>query len=400
MTTESPPGASSITSHVVLDAGPLLTGQVKYHEGTAYYTTPQVINEIKDAASKARLAFLPITLNLVEPSGGAVRTVWEVARDVTGDAGALSKNDLLVVALTLELAQKKCGFVLDMEAIKKPIAVHDGKPVKRYFHSSKNKNAMNQGQKPLTKAEAQNDGDENNNLVNDDSDEGEWITPENVSEKKNRDLLKIKESEKKEDKDELIDVVSVQCITSDFAMQNVLLRMGLQVKSLSGHRITCLKAWMLRCHACYWYTADARRKFCDKCGGPTLLKTSYMLDEAGQPHFFLARNFQYRLRGTQFDMPMPQGGRCQEMITREDQKEYLRALKSQTRSEQKELKALLSENTSKAIENIDDRLAGVFGSMEIAADAMKKKQSTAFNAFGIKIGAGRRNPNEVRQRRK
>ncbi len=44
--------------------------------------------------------------------------------------------------------------------------------------------------------------------------------------------------------------MSVACITSDYAVQNVMLQMGLQLISMSGQRITQVKSWVLRCHAC------------------------------------------------------------------------------------------------------------------------------------------------------
>ena len=191
-------------------------------------------------------------------------------------------------------------------------------------------------------------------------------------------------------------------MTADFAMQNVLLQMKLNVASADGKRIMCLKAWMLRCHACYWYTADMARKFCDKCGGPTLMRTSYALDTLGKPHFFLARNFRYNLRGTKYDMPMPEGGRKDDVITREDQREYVRAVKTQKRVEEKDFRAMVN---GVDVADVDDRLAGIFGDLSVASSAiatgMKKKANGAMkSAPAVTIGAGRRNPNEVRRQRK
>lgn len=41
------------------------------------------------------------------------------------------------------------------------------------------------------------------------------------------------------------------CMTADYAMQNVLLHMGLNLVGLEGKNITSVKTWVLRCHACY-----------------------------------------------------------------------------------------------------------------------------------------------------
>ncbi len=43
----------------------------------------------------------------------------------------------------------------------------------------------------------------------------------------------------------------VGCMTADFAMQNVLLQMGLNLVGTEGKRIQKVKSWVLRCHACY-----------------------------------------------------------------------------------------------------------------------------------------------------
>jgi RNA-binding protein NOB1 len=67
-----------------------------------------------------------------------------------------------------------------------------------------------------------------------DSDDGEWITPENISKKRSSN-----------DK-----TVNVACTTTDFAMQNVILQMNLNLISLS-HKIKRQQKWVMRCHACY-----------------------------------------------------------------------------------------------------------------------------------------------------
>jgi RNA-binding protein NOB1 len=82
-----------------------------------------------------------------------------------------------------------------------------------------------------------------------DDGEGEWITPENVALHKSRalDLLPDPSSSRK-GKEETI---GAGCMTADFAMQNVLLQMGLNLVGLEGKRIEKVKTWVLRCHACY-----------------------------------------------------------------------------------------------------------------------------------------------------
>ena len=89
----------------------------------------------------------------------------------------------------------------------------------------------------------------------DDSDdgEGEWITPSNVAIHKSRalDLLPGNELGGKHTKRD--QPISSGCMTADFAMQNVLLQMGLNLVGLEGKRIEKVKTWVLRCHACFKY---------------------------------------------------------------------------------------------------------------------------------------------------
>ena len=85
--------------------------------------------------------------------------------------------------------------------------------------------------------------------VEDDS-EGEWITPENVSLHKAR-ALGLTPSETGSVKGENKEIISVGCITADFAMQNALLQMGLSLVGMEGKRIQKVKTWVLRCHACF-----------------------------------------------------------------------------------------------------------------------------------------------------
>ena len=45
--------------------------------------------------------------------------------------------------------------------------------------------------------------------------------------------------------------VEVGCVTGDFAMQNVMISMGLVVLNPQGLRIRRIKHWVLRCFACF-----------------------------------------------------------------------------------------------------------------------------------------------------
>ncbi|MED6156621.1 hypothetical protein PIB30_015933 [Stylosanthes scabra] len=114
---------------------------------------------------------------------------------------------------------------------------------------------------------------------------------------------------------------SVACVTGDFAMQNVLLQMGLRLLAPGGSQIHQLHRWILRCHACRTVTADIGRIFCPKCGnGGTLRKVAVTVGENGI--VIAARRPRVTLRGTKFSLPLPKGGRdavTKNLILREDQ---------------------------------------------------------------------------------
>lgn len=85
-----------------------------------------------------------------------------------------------------------------------------------------------------------------------DDGEGEWITPDNVALHKSRALDLLPDSGMdKQGKKKKEEVIDTGCMTADFAMQNVLLQMGLNLVGLEGKRIEKVKTWVLRCHACF-----------------------------------------------------------------------------------------------------------------------------------------------------
>ena len=120
--------------------------------------------------------------------------------------------------------------------------------------------------------------------------EGEWITPANVSHHKSLDMGLIpalnedttaastagpsddfkaapttraaKRAQHKIDRARAlalangdnegeIGIIKTACMTGDYAVQNVLLQMGLKLVGEGGKRIGKVKSWVLRCHACF-----------------------------------------------------------------------------------------------------------------------------------------------------
>merc|ERR1711946_76619 len=79
----------------------------------------------------------------------------------------------------------------------------------------------------------------------DDDDADGWITPGNIDQAKNS-MNGVLETVQLE----------VACLTTDFAMQNVLMQIGLNVVSLEGRLIHEVRTYILRCYACFRTTSN------------------------------------------------------------------------------------------------------------------------------------------------
>lgn len=77
--------------------------------------------------------------------------------------------------------------------------------------------------------------------------------------------------------------VTVACLTMDFAMQNVLKQIGLNVISLDGRVIKQMRTYIFRCYACYKTTSIMTKVFCPSCGNKTLKRVAVTLNDEGKP---------------------------------------------------------------------------------------------------------------------
>jgi rRNA maturation endonuclease Nob1 len=258
---------------IILDSGAIIKGNFSFDfQNDTLYTIPQVLQEIKDEKSKQYL--LTLDLKVKNPRPECIQEIINFSKS-TGDLASLSKTDLRVLALTLELEKELGSNTINTT------------PTTKISHGDKTGNSLGFG---------------------------DWITPENINIQKS----------KIEDED-----VKVACCTTDFAMQNILLQMKMNLITIDKVRITKIKNWVLRCHACYKITKDMTKVFCPTCGNNTLIRTSYSIGKDGDLILYLKRNFQYNNRGCKYSIPLPKSGRNGlEMILREDQKEYGRSLKN------------------------------------------------------------------------
>lgn len=179
-----------------------------------------------------------------------------------------------------------------------------------------------------------------------DDDGGDWITPSNLKKHQAADANTSAPSEPVQK------VLQAAVLTSDYAMQNVALRMNLNLVAPSLARITHLKSWVLRCHGCFHVCKDTSKQFCPSCGQPTLTRTSCSTDARGNFTLHLKKNFQWNKRGNVYSVPKPVHGSSngrlakyaggqnnwgKDLILAEDQKEFTRAADEQRRQRKKDI---------------------------------------------------------------
>ncbi|KYN43059.1 RNA-binding protein NOB1 [Trachymyrmex septentrionalis] len=132
-----------------------------------------------------------------------------------------------------------------------------------------------------------------------DDDDSGWITPANVS-----SIKKQMDSEILEEK-----AATVACLTMDFAMQNVLMQMGLNVVALDGRVIKQMRTFIFRCYACFKTTSIMTKIFCPHCGNRTLKKVEVTLDENGKQQIHINFRRSLSAKGKRFSLPTPKGGK-------------------------------------------------------------------------------------------
>lgn len=374
--------------HLVVDTNALLHYSAdKPFPGRHVWTLPELKSqEIRDKDSRDRLAsvFAAGIVKTRSPCEKAMKVVRDFCRR-TGDAATLSWIDTRLVALTWTL------YAEHMKGDTSALRIEPLPMITQHGVRKDSLPAVVEGKGAGTSStDATSSVDELKEERDPDFDdgEGEWLTPSNY--RKHRSPSGACHRQEAAKKDEAGTLIAAACMTSDYAMQNALLQMGLHViAGQSGLHISKLKSWVLRCHACFAIEWDLGRRFCDKCGLPSLIRTSYSVDQgSGQLTLYLKRNFIYNLRGSQYSIPKPKGGKQvssgrasrsnafkrQDIILREDQKEFQRGMKAFERT--------------RDISDLDpDALPALLSSMTLP-ESRRLHPPT--------IGYGRRNVNQVR----
>lgn len=390
---------------IVLDAGPLLKNvpplSTLLAQSEELVTTPAVVGEIRDPAARSRVEtlYLPF-LKQRAPSAKSVQIISEFARK-TGDRAVLSKVDIEVLALAYEIECERNGGDWRLRSVPGQKGVNGKPPVKDVESSPETENTTTEQLGNVvateeTQAEAPTDTADISSVTEDlaraaideytkssddaspedsipnvdntaadapeevldediqeedeedgeDSDGGgEWITPSNIKKKQARDEAKGV-STTPEPK-----VMQVATMTTDFACQNVLLQMNLNLLSTTTlQKIRHLRTFVKRCHACFSITKEMNKQFCPRCGKDTLTRVSCSTDANGQFKLHLKKNMQWNNRGNVYSVPKPvhgtsngkwkggggKGGWGTDLILAEDQKEYVRAVTNEQRQARRE----------------------------------------------------------------
>ncbi|CAK7267419.1 20S-pre-rRNA D-site endonuclease nob1 [Sporothrix epigloea] len=371
---------------LIVDTGPIIKNDPAVStllaQAECLVTIPSVIDEIRDPATRARVAttLLPF-LTLRTPKAASVKFVSDFARK-TGDLEVLSRPDLQLLALTYELECERNGgdwrlrktptqkgvngkspaaVAAETKAAETEAAASEAKeeevetqaaqavePTAALADDFAELTTNGAGPEEVVVEEEDGGVDEEDNGQEDDVEEddggGEWITPSNLKKHKEKESVGAPTQP-------IQRRLQAALLTSDFAMQNVALRINLNLLSPSLDRITRVKTWVLRCHGCFAVTRQMDKKFCPQCGQATLTRTSCATNgTTGAFQIFLKSNFQYNKRGNVYSVPKPvhgsasgkfdksvQGGRGghngwgRELILSEDQQEYTRRVEEQKR---------------------------------------------------------------------
>ena len=205
-----------------------------------------------------------------------------------------------------------------------------------------------------------------------------WVTVENLKATQrtdpNRRVMALDASTK------------VACLTTDFAMQSVLVQMGLKLMGADGMLMRSVKHWVLRCSGCFTLQATLESQFCSKCGNTSLVRlisilqsngARRVLPEEGAP----ARVRSTNVRGTKFPMPKPESGRrAKNLILAEDQ---------------------LAEAQEKLRRQGKAKVRDVFDPDYSLDDHFGRTKKGFNGGHELKVGYGKRaNPNDVRSRPK
>eukprot|EP00920_Eleutheroschizon_duboscqi_P035665 GHVT01086218.1.p1 GENE.GHVT01086218.1~~GHVT01086218.1.p1 ORF type:complete len:447 (+),score=23.85 GHVT01086218.1:178-1518(+) len=332
-------GLTSSADTVVVDTGAFVRLQRLERFGDRFFVTPGVEKEIRDARARQHLLTLLETPIVMQATEADVKWTKRFA-GLTGDLGRLSPTDIEVVALTYMLQRQTgdtsnlktdipgittvkdvspfCWGPQDLNVLSEESAVEE-KAEENLADQGKDGLPLGLSSSTLGDAVLAADREASPEMINtelegntslnsfagdvehknesdgEDSD-GEWITENNIFLLGRGCPTEVNERHK------------VACMTTDFAMQNVLLQMGLRVITPDGQSIRSIRTWGCLCRACQHFVRDSTKLFCPKCGHNTVSRVPITVGDDGQMIIHDNRTKKY-LRGTIYSIPKTRGGR-------------------------------------------------------------------------------------------
>lgn len=182
--------------------------------------------------------------------------------------------------------------------------------------------------------------------IDDDWGDDGWITPAN-----------LKDAALMHNTAEIEKHISSGVASEDFSVQNVTLRMGIDLITPSGLRVKGIRSKMHRCHACFTLVPPDKngqvRQFCPRCGGHTLQRVSVEVRN-GELRVYLSSKRRWHTSGDRYTIANPQSRRARRSqrpeieFYAEDQPEYVKAVKSyerQRRLDEKRAEEWVGPNT-------------------------------------------------------
>ncbi|KEF51877.1 uncharacterized protein A1O9_12215 [Exophiala aquamarina CBS 119918] len=383
---------------IILDSSPLLLNtpgiSTLLAHGHDLVTTPTVIAEIRGEEARSRIDTLykPF-LTIRAPRSESIKLIKDFARK-TGDGAVLSATDFEILALAYDIECERNGGHWRLrstpgqkrlngsppsqntgttykgttdEPVDRPLSTgaedvndieekiadvglqDDTELIEPGFVETMDRGSQEASSQPLPSDEVPQDLPVGPSASREESDsDSGWITPANIKKKKAKDDSASSKSTNE------IKQLQVATMTGDFAMQNVLLQMNLNLLSAKTcQRISQIKQFVLRCHGCFSTTKDMTKQFCPRCGQPTLTRVSCSTNDKGEVKLHLKANMQWNNKGNVFSVPKAtsgtsnqkwkgprqgggQGGWGNDLILAEDQKEYIRALSAMKRSKERD----------------------------------------------------------------
>ncbi|CAI2305445.1 unnamed protein product [Caenorhabditis sp. 36 PRJEB53466] len=282
--------------HLVLDTGAIIANAGLHNLADNYYAPPQILEELRSSKAQKVWNTLPFEVILREPTQAALRAVIDASKQ-TGDFQSLSMVDIKMIALTYDLhaqyvSEKETVATTDDEN-RKIIEELSGKIEQTKICEEESEQKEENDDSAVGEDASASEEEESES----DNEDG-WITMDN-----------IEETLKKLGGFEIEENMLVGCLTTDFALQNVLLTMNLSLVSLCGYRIRKLKSFVLRCRTCFTTTSVMTKEFCPACGHKTLHKCAVSVDENGEQHLHINWNRLANRRGLVYTLATPKGGK-------------------------------------------------------------------------------------------